>query len=92
MIILSWLSGTAGFFILALAMPRNRKILSSKLHFPFQDKLVRNAGLTLVGLDLLLICQRYAIAEGVVIWCYQLTVCALVVALTLTYRHNKAPR
>lgn len=87
---LSWLCTFCGFLTLALAMPRNCKILLRSPNTVIKDTYLRCVGFVLLTISLFFTCQHYPLADGIVMWSYQLTVCALVIAFTLSFRANKA--
>ncbi|MDO6475345.1 DUF3325 domain-containing protein [Alteromonas sp. 1_MG-2023] len=92
MTLLSLLLCTVAFWCLAASMPRNRKFLISPASVPLSDNTLKYAGFLFLTLSLILSCESEGIAEGIVYWCYEMTVGALLVALYISNNQRRKAR
>ncbi len=92
MMLLSLLVCTVAFWCLAAAMPRNRKFLISPASVPLSDNTLKYTGFLFLTLSLVLACKEEGTAEGIVFWCYEMTVSALIIALYISRNQRRKIR
>lgn len=92
MIVLSWAMCFLAFWCIAMSMPRNRKFLLTRINLAIPDSGFKCIGFAALTGALVLACGNEGIAEGIVYWCFQMTVCALMIALTISYNQKRKTR
>ncbi|QJR80709.1 DUF3325 domain-containing protein [Alteromonas pelagimontana] len=84
-----WLTNLLGFWLFALAMPRNRKWLIARKFSSKQEKVARNAGFALLLVSLWCVLRTSFIGDAIVIWCYMLTISALLITGIIAFKQQR---